>query len=239
MTRVIGIAGCSYCGSTLLDRILGSLPGVVALGETHWIVDAYGPDSPYPWTSICGQHGKACQTFTPAVLADLRAGGWTGWFDRLAEVVGNPDVLVSSDKGAGNFRKIGMPDVFVVPYRNPADMLRSFAKRDRNVIGAARAIRDLFGWLARCGVPFVTLDTDLLADDAEGELRRLCTALDLPWSDAALHPWGLSACVFGGNSARTGQFGGQFTASDPTPAPGTGSIVAIVRDAIDGLLAAE
>jgi hypothetical protein len=37
--KVIGILGCNFCGSTALSAILDCLPGVLAVGETHRVID--------------------------------------------------------------------------------------------------------------------------------------------------------------------------------------------------------
>ena len=38
--RHIEIGGISFCGSTVFNLILGSLPNVTAVGESHWLVDS-------------------------------------------------------------------------------------------------------------------------------------------------------------------------------------------------------
>ena len=42
--RHIEIGGISFCGSTVLNLILGSLPDVSAVGESHWLVDPITKD---------------------------------------------------------------------------------------------------------------------------------------------------------------------------------------------------
>lgn len=42
--RHIEIGGISFCGSTVLNLILGSLPNVSAIGESHWLIDSITRD---------------------------------------------------------------------------------------------------------------------------------------------------------------------------------------------------
>lgn len=41
MTKVLGILGANYCGSTILDMVLNSHPDVVGVGEINFIVDKW------------------------------------------------------------------------------------------------------------------------------------------------------------------------------------------------------
>jgi hypothetical protein len=236
--RVIGIAGAPYCGSTLLDRCLAGLPGVVALGETRWILDAGAG----PWThlGICGAHGSTCWIFTPEALARLRAGEEREWWPRLGDLV-HAQTLVSADKSPEAWLRLGLPDFLLVPYRDPADMVRSYreaecAGRWGNVDLGTAEIARVWAWVQRSGVPFLPVDLDALADDPALRLRRLVAETGLMWSDAALRPWEATGCVFGGNSARLVGFGRAFRRSAPTQQDE--DAVARVRDALALLLGA-
>jgi len=218
-------------GSTLLDRCLGRLPGVVALGETRWILDA----GLGQWTHLaaCGAHGSECSVFTPAVLAGLRADGEHGWWDRLSDLVG-AEVLVSADKSPATWARLGLPDVLLVPYRSPESMLRSYETPGRwgtVAEGGAEIVR-VWRWVRESGIRFVPIDTDTLADTLPAAVARL----GLPWSPDVLEPWGHRGCVFGGNSARLQQFGRAFRPADSTPLPEHSAAVEAVRRARDELL---
>lgn len=77
MTNVTYILGAGRCGSTLLDRLLGSAPGALSLGEVHslWRMDLD------ELTCSCGAPGAECSFWNeilhlsglgPARLAALR-----------------------------------------------------------------------------------------------------------------------------------------------------------------------
>jgi len=104
--RHVVICGVSYCGSTLFDRLLGSLPGAASIGESHWLVKArYAAGyeaidfssgdfaSDLVKCSVCG--GKC-----PVLTAEFRralAADRTDWYFKIARQLGT-GLLVSSDK---------------------------------------------------------------------------------------------------------------------------------------------
>lgn len=103
--RHIAICGVSYCGSTLIDRLLGGLPNVASIGESHWLTkgrsgSGYGPldfssDSPpgFVRCSVCGQN---CEVLTAGFRRHLAADR-TNWYFRIARRLGT-GILVSADK---------------------------------------------------------------------------------------------------------------------------------------------
>ncbi len=112
--RHIAICGTSYCGSTLLDRLLNGMDGVCSIGESHWLTKSYDgvragtldyldPYSRYvPQCSVCGAD---CQVLTARFRASLGANP-KDWYFRIARQLG-ADKLVSADK---NLPKIVLND---------------------------------------------------------------------------------------------------------------------------------
>ena len=103
--RHIAICGVSYCGSTILERLLGSLAGVRSIGESHLLIKsefAHGHDSPdfssvtLPEFVPCGACGPTCEVFTPDFRLALAANR-TRWYFRIANRL-ETTILVSSDK---------------------------------------------------------------------------------------------------------------------------------------------
>jgi len=103
--RHVLICGVSYCGSTLFDRLLGSLPDAASIGESHWLVKARyeksyrAIDFSADFTaglvdcSVCGAH-------CPVLTAEFRRGlaaDRTGWYFKIARRLGTK-LLISSDK---------------------------------------------------------------------------------------------------------------------------------------------
>ncbi len=106
-SRVLSICGVSFSGSTLLDRILGSLPGARSIGESHWLAKSYrnkvaGPidfttDSTagVPQCSVCGHD---CQVLNLPFRAQLSVNR-TNWYQKIAERL-DADLLINADKNA-------------------------------------------------------------------------------------------------------------------------------------------
>jgi len=103
--RVVSICGVSFCGSTLLDRILGSLPDTRSIGESHWLIKSYlnKVSAPIdfskesrkgiPQCSVCG---KDCEFLTHEFRAELAADR-SRWYFKIAQRL-NTSILIAADK---------------------------------------------------------------------------------------------------------------------------------------------
>jgi hypothetical protein len=103
--RHVAICGVSYSGSTLIDRLLGSLPGAASIGESHWLTKAlyprgydtidFGADyaDQLVKCSVCGAH---CKVLTPKFRRGLAA-DHADWYFRIADQIGTK-TLISADK---------------------------------------------------------------------------------------------------------------------------------------------
>jgi hypothetical protein len=103
--RHVLICGVSYCGSTLFDRLLGSLPGSASIGESHWLTKGrYGESYEAIDFSrdVAGHMVKCsvCGANCSVLSADFRralASDRTGWYFKIARRL-ETKLLVSSDK---------------------------------------------------------------------------------------------------------------------------------------------
>ena len=112
--RHIAICGTSYCGSTLVDRLLNGMGGVRSIGKSHWLTKSFDGEragpldylDPYarfvPQCSVCGAD---CQVLTAHFRASLGANP-KNWYFRIAARLG-ASTLVSADK---NLPKIVLND---------------------------------------------------------------------------------------------------------------------------------
>lgn len=103
----VAICGVSYCGSTLIDRVLGGLPGVASIGESHWLtkaktVQGYGPidfaaeeQAKVVACSICGPN---CDVLDFSFRRHLAA-DHTRWFYKIAHQL-RTNTLISADKNS-------------------------------------------------------------------------------------------------------------------------------------------
>jgi hypothetical protein len=61
MSKIIYIAGLGHSGTTLLDMSLGTLPGVVGLGELKTILDNRTREKHYTSVCSCGKKASDCE----------------------------------------------------------------------------------------------------------------------------------------------------------------------------------
>jgi hypothetical protein len=113
----IAIGGISFCGSTILSSLLGSVDGVFNIGESHHLVKRIEPKQvgqapglaldggAFQWgiddpgtLFPCHTCGPQCQLFDHAFRQQLSMEP-TGWYEKIAARVG-ARVLISSDKNS-------------------------------------------------------------------------------------------------------------------------------------------
>ena len=98
--RTMGIVGLDYCGSTLVSNVLSSLPGVLNIGESHWIIDR---------NLGCREcHNKPCPVFTNSMLYELRNLDLSkkSWWDAISNHT-DADMIISSDKLPKHYELFG------------------------------------------------------------------------------------------------------------------------------------
>ena len=120
--RTMGILGLDYCGSTVISNILSGLPGVVNVGESHWILDR---------DLGCRECGTAsCNVFTGRLLSRLKNEGVEGgrWWEIISEETG-AEIIVSSDKLPRHYARFGTPDQILFLYKDPRANIYSWCKR--------------------------------------------------------------------------------------------------------------
>lgn len=211
--RHVAILGVSYCGSTLLSLVLGALPGVANIGESHWLLE------PRPGKARASHRLTAdgfeqclwCGTACPVVTGDLRrrlADQPHAFYQILADAHA-ADIIVSADKNYPHVirRDPALHNDAVIAFRHPLRNWRSHARRSDNADEAAR-LRYLENWaiaytnfldnFPNSGTEIV-IDFDHFLTSPEKALRRLCLALDLPFSADALRYWSVRQHCVGGN----------------------------------------
>lgn len=151
--RHIAIGGVSFCGSTVLSSLLGSVDGVFNIGESHHLISQIEPlqigQDPrqmlsgglFDWSTgdvsqlyPCHTCGPQCRVFDNDFRAGL-ARDRTGWYERIAEKA-QAKLLVSSDK---NYKYLSemVPDGnldLIVLYKNPTAAWRSELKNKRRLL---------------------------------------------------------------------------------------------------------
>ncbi|MDF8332081.1 hypothetical protein [Novosphingobium cyanobacteriorum] len=218
----IAICGTAYCGSTLLDRLLGGLPGVRSIGESHWLTkvrhdnrycDAImsAPLDGVRWVpcTVCGQK---CEVLTPDWRRSLVA-DQTHWYRKVAHRLGT-SMLVSADK---NLPKLVEKDPLLemgalVVFKSPAQAwcshLDKLAKDRDAEWYLAECSRYLDNWARsyrgfvdnfRPQGPVVFLSFEAFTQDPASLLPAVCSRLGLPY-DAGVLARTLPGHAIGGNA---------------------------------------
>jgi SAM-dependent methyltransferase len=207
------LLGVSYCGSTLVSLVLGSLPGVANVGESHWLLeprldklrDTYNlaPDG--------FEQCVWCEADCPLITDDLRrhlADQPHGFYQILADAY-KADIIVSADKNYPHVvrRDPGLHNDAVIIFRHPSENWRSHARRSSRTDNEAR-LKYLDNW-AIAYTNFldnfpntgkkISVDLDLFLVKPKQGLQHLCFALDLPFAAEALAYWHVRQHCVGGN----------------------------------------
>jgi hypothetical protein len=239
--RHIAISGVAYCGSTLLDRVLGGLPGVKSTGESHWITKVRRDDRYCDMTLSeplenakfvpCTVCGATCEVLTPAFRRSLAADN-TNWYRKIAQRVGTR-TLVSADK---NLPKLTDKDPLLdlsalVVFKSPEQAWASQRDKLPNDRDAgfyeAECAKYVEVWSRayqaylhhfRPQGPVVFLNFDAFTRDPEPLLRSVCKALDLPF-DAEVLTRTVPGHAIGGNGRAMRRLRDKDYGVDITPLP--------------------
>lgn len=107
MSKIIYIAGLGHSGSTMLDMSLGTLPGVVGLGELKTIMDDRTRDKHFSSYCSCGKKAMECEVWSkvPGRIrdADSQAGKIEAIHALLEEQYGGAQVLVDASKNSYSY----------------------------------------------------------------------------------------------------------------------------------------
>ena len=214
--RHIAIGGMSFCGSTLLGYLLGSLPEVANVGESHAIayrrqgmkpipVD-YATDEPEGMIRCTHCAEAACSVWTLPFRRAL-ASDPLDWYGKLGHQSGHPN-LVSSDKSHAKLSGLdpfGRHDLLVL-FKTPTVAFASARRRPRPPkdpdLYMARWERE-YGRLLH-DLPIegrrVVMHFDAFRLRPEAHFRRLLEILGLPIpSDRDLLAVQAAQHVIGGN----------------------------------------
>lgn len=221
--RHIAICGVAYCGSTLLDRVIGGLPGVKSTGESHWItkvraanryadVDMSVPvcEQKFVPCTVCGH---LCEVLTPEFRRSLAADS-RDWYRKIAYQAGTR-IIVSADK---NVPKLVDKDPLLelsalIVFKSPAQAWRSQLNKlpkdeaaeyyedqcRRYVTVWTRAYRGYLDHFRPAG-PVAYINFDAFTARPERVLRAACDALSLPF-DAEVLRRTVPGHAIGGNGA--------------------------------------
>ena len=205
--RHVAICGVSYCGSTLLDTMLGSIHGMATIGESHWLTRSYIDRKLAEFDFVAGNPadllpcrscGKDCQVLDFAFRRNLAADP-IGWYSRIADRLG-AGIVVSSDKNVGNLLRndpllrfdalilFKSPERAWLSHRSKLSTERLAADEAKELASYLDIWADRYGMLSDLLKPrgrkvFVRYED--LAADPRAMLEGICASLDLPFDAAA------------------------------------------------------
>ena len=215
LKKLITIWGSSFCGSTVMQCVLGSLPGVATSGEDHVLSDLEQfPDAG------CTAHRQACPVVTPEFVASVKV---ETLYEQLADIFG-VDTLVTADKIPALYKRLlpyGDRNVMaIVLFRHPAAYAYSCKKREgrpTHISGSARSratawsrrYEDALEYLELEEIPYIVVDYVRFMSRPGKSLRSLCKWLDVPFDRGALSWWKTDHHYLGGNDGVSFQLSGR------------------------------
>lgn len=236
----VAICGVSFCGSTLLDRILGGLPGARSIGESHWLVKEhdgteYVPmdlskerTGQGPFCTVCGRWCKFLNMeFRTSLAVDP-----SRWYQKIGARL-HTSLLISADK---NLSKLVDLDPLLrmsalIVFKSPAQAWASkLAKlprnQDRRYYGRelqiylevwTRTYRAFLDEFRPAGDKAFLFFDDFSRDPMPG-LEAICAALNLPYDPSVLHKTSPGHAI-GGRTSTMAQLRAADYAVAVTPLP--------------------
>jgi hypothetical protein len=212
--RHVVITGVSFCGSTLLGLVLGSLPGIANVGESHWLVEKRRkrsseelPPSPdgYEQCMCCGPDCPVVTDQLRRRLADPNV----DFYATLSAAYG-ADIIVTSDKSHHHVLKLDphLQNDAIVLFRHPIANWHSHCAR-HPAFATAKGQRRYFElWADTYDVLLrhfhntgakIVVKFDDFAADPQRMLALICAALSLPCDPSAVSYWRTKQHFVGGN----------------------------------------
>jgi len=107
MSKIIYIAGLGHSGSTLLDMSLGTLPGVLGMGEIKGILDDESRPRHFNSTCSCGKNARECEFWkdVPKLLDGIKddASKFEVLLRHVQSKYGQDVILVDSSKNSNQY----------------------------------------------------------------------------------------------------------------------------------------
>ena len=205
----MGIVGLDYCGSTLVSNVLSTLPGVLNVGESHWIKDR---------NLGCREcHNRTCPVFTSSMLRELREADLSkqSWWEIISKH-SDADLILSSDKLPKHYELFGVPDYLLLLYKDPKANIVSWCKRkfnhspesskifsegevDIGIKWWTKMTRQLTDWLGHQNREISILSLEDFAKDPKGSTLSLCGWIGIEFDHTSINYWDRDLHYIGGN----------------------------------------
>ena len=205
--RHIAIIGMSFCGSTALSYILGALPNVASIGESHWINT---PPLPGSGPNLCVHCGNDCALLTSEFFVEMRQ-DHSNWYQKIANRL-KTKILISSDKSLDTIKNLDPESSFdsIILFRHPIESWRSYARsaNHEDKLYPLEMEEYMWFWSNFYGYhkyniknkgKVMWMDWGDFCCNPIASLRQICATLDLTFSSDALNYWKVPHHSLGGN----------------------------------------
>lgn len=188
--RLVGILGTPFCGSTLLCRLMSSVPGLEVGGEVHWIDTLKRPDAHEYLKERrleCAIHPIAkggCPVFTEEWLRSRRDPAVV--YDDVAAAL-DAEILLVSDKEPRRYdqleaaKRIEMILLFKAPLAHCTSNRRHRTLPIELALGGwSQAYTEAIMWAQKNATQTAIISYERLAAEPVEQVRALCNFLELP-----------------------------------------------------------
>ncbi len=212
--KVIYIAGLGHSGSTILDMSLGTLPGVVGLGELKTILDDHSRNRQYTSVCSCGKKATDCDIWkeVPQLFEGKHSDPEKidAIIALLEEKYGKNCILTDSSKNSNNYLK------YLHEKHDPTVIYLTRDVRSwcysRHLATGKPVVYFILRWLLenlklrrqlrKMGLKTFNAGYEELALFPEHVLKRIASDAGLAYSDDMLSPAMTKSHIISGNVAR-------------------------------------
>ncbi|MBJ62745.1 MAG: hypothetical protein CMB57_05760 [Euryarchaeota archaeon] len=212
-SKVLGIIGLDYSGSTLLTNILSGLPDTVNTGESHWIIDRN------LGCKECGN--QPCPIYTQEMMNELRELSipTTEWWNVIASH-SNSKLIISSDKRPRHYDRLGHPNHVILLIKDPRANITSWCSRkfndakredefftneqvERGLVWWYKLHKEAIDWLEENEIPTTVLFLEDFVSNQRERLSSIAEIFSMSLNDEqktnALQFWERQLHYIGGN----------------------------------------
>ena len=205
------VVGSSYCGSTLLNLLLGAHPSIASGGELHWLIRAFEEERRQE--GRCAFCRDACEVWTADLRASLHAGNL---YRETARVLNKPFICDASkmpDWSRFMAPLVPTPRVRILLVKHPLRHVASFVEKARrkdsmssmaDIDHVLQQLANLYAWAQQEPVDVLMRYEDLVADP-RAVLTPVLARFGLDY-DPAMENWrAITHHQIGGNAGPRSQ----------------------------------
>ncbi|MEX0986572.1 MAG: hypothetical protein WD052_03770 [Bacteroidales bacterium] len=217
MSKIIYIAGLGHSGSTILDMSLGTIPGVVGVGELKTLMDDHSRNKHYTSVCSCGKPATECVVWekVPEIMQGKENDPEKieAFLAHLKYISGESVTMVDSSKNSYQYLRY---------LHENHDLKMIFLTRDVRSWSYSRYLSTgkpilyfLVRWylenlklkvrIRKMGIPFLKVGYEELSLYPEHLMKKITRYAAIPYDPSVLTPGNTGSHIISGNVARTDQ----------------------------------